>query len=391
MAQKDCCPDYILVQTQKQLEEMASAAADCTLLACDVEVDTLYHYGESLCLIQLSDGKRIWLIDTLSLKDLSCLAGILKDETKEKIFHGADFDLRSIKKHLGISCRNVFDTYLASRYLGEVSSLSGLVKKYFGVSLEKRFQLADWTKRPLPEQMCLYAANDVFWLPRLSEKLKERLLRLRRWDWVKEECEILTKKDLTEKKNQPLFLRFPGAGNLSRRKLAVLESILQWRESLAREKDCPPFKILGNQQIKEILNQVPGTKEFCRRKWFLNKGDVFRQTLLQAVETGLNLPGRQCPVYPGSLRFHRWLWDLEVEEREKLLLVWRQSMGMIFSLEPSLILTRKQVREIAERAPVFIPELKKIPGLRQWQKKNFGPQICFLMRKTVSREKKGGR
>jgi len=387
MAQNNCYLDYILVQREEQLEQMFSALADCTLLACDVEVDTLYHYGESLCLIQISDGKKTWLVDTLSLKNLSGLAGILQDETKEKIFHGADFDLRSIKKHLGISCQNVFDTYLASRYLGEVSSLSGLVKKYFGVSLEKKFQLADWTKRPLPEQMCLYAANDVFWLPRLSEKLKERLIRLKRWDWVKEECEMLTKKELTKKKNQPLFLRFSGAGNLSRRKLAVLESILQWRESLAREKDCPPFKILGNQQIKEILNQVPGTKEFCRRKWFLNKGDVFRQTLLQAVETGLNMAGRQCPVYPGPVRVHRWLCDLKVEEREKLLQAWRQSMGMILSLEPSLILTRKQVREIAEKAPVFISQLEKISGLRNWQRKSFGPQICFLMRRTVSREK----
>jgi ribonuclease D len=146
-----------------------------------------------------------------------------------------------------IVIQNMFDTQLASRFLGDkATGLEAVVHKRFNVRLNKKYQKKDWSERPLPEKMVEYAARDTFYLLPLTEILKKELQDKGRLNWVFEECELLSRVRAMQGNGEPLFLRFKGAGQLSHSRLGVLEAILQFRAKLAEEKDRPLFKVFSN-------------------------------------------------------------------------------------------------------------------------------------------------
>ncbi len=108
------------------------------------------------------------------------------------ILHGADYDLRLLWQRYHYSPRSVFDTMLAAKFVREEKlGLADLVYKYFQQSLEKGNQKADWTKRPLPEDMCCYAMHDTTYLHELCALLGEQLLEKKRFSWLNETCSEL--------------------------------------------------------------------------------------------------------------------------------------------------------------------------------------------------------
>ncbi|HPP12191.1 MAG TPA: HRDC domain-containing protein, partial [bacterium] len=160
------------------------------------------------------------------------------------------------------------------------------------------------------------------------------------------------------------------------------------REGLARKRDCPPFKILDNETVRRMVNQPPLTEaELLRIRMFSRKTPEFRQSLLQAVRTGLSCPEEKLPVYPKFFRVPGWPGEKEKEERERMLKSWRQAKSMSLGLAPGLLLTTKQLRELAEKAPLRLPDLNKVEGLRNWQKRVFGEELCYLLRRSAGKEK----
>ena len=72
----------------------------------------------------------------------------------QKVFHGADYDVRSLYRDFKININNLFDTELACRFLGfKASGLDAVLTKRYNVHLNKKYQRKDWSKRPLPEEM----------------------------------------------------------------------------------------------------------------------------------------------------------------------------------------------------------------------------------------------
>ena len=123
---------------------------------------------------------------------------------------------------------NLFDTELASRFLGiKETGLKAVLKMFFEVNIEKKYQKKDWSKRPLPEEMVEYASKDVIYLQPLAKILIDKLEEIDRLSWVLEECKILSKVRPILSDEEPLFLKFKGAGRVKSRGLAVLEVLLR--------------------------------------------------------------------------------------------------------------------------------------------------------------------
>jgi ribonuclease D len=151
-----------IITKAERLSEVAAILSKQTELAVDLEMDSLHHYQEKVCLIQVSTRDESWLIDPLALKDLSPLAAPLGDPKILIVMHGADYDIRSLHRDFGIEVKNLFDTMLASRFLGITEfGLAALLKARFGIELNKKYQKADWSKRPLSPEMSAYAAAVV--------------------------------------------------------------------------------------------------------------------------------------------------------------------------------------------------------------------------------------
>ena len=112
------------------------------------------------------------------------------------IFHSADYDIRSMDRDWGFRVRGLFDTSIAAAFAGsERLGLAAVLKEYLDVEVnkDKKLQRADWSLRPLPEEMLRYAAEDVLHLARLKATLDGKLARLGRTAWVREEVERLAR------------------------------------------------------------------------------------------------------------------------------------------------------------------------------------------------------
>ena len=205
--------NYQYVDTAAKLDTVANSLVQRKTVAVDMEADSMHHYKEKICLIQIATRKTCVIIDPLPIQDLSPLNSLFANPEIQKIFHGADYDVRSLYRDFSIRIRNLFDTELACRFLGvPETGLDAVLSKRFNVQLDKRFQKKDWSRRPLPKEMIDYAAGDVFYLIPLASQLQRELKAKGRLSWTQEECDLLRNVRPTANNEEPLFLRFKGAG-----------------------------------------------------------------------------------------------------------------------------------------------------------------------------------
>ena len=204
---------FTIIDNQASLEDLAGILEEESIVACDLEADSMYHYREKVCLLQMAGNGESVVIDPLQVCDLSPLNPVFKNKRVCKVFHGSDYDVRSLNRDFAIEINNLFDTQLASMFLGErETSLGAVVSRRFGIQLDKRYQKKDWSQRPLPEGMIDYAASDVFHLIPLAHQLMTELDAKGRLEWVREECRYLAAVRPVTTDDEPLFLRCRGAG-----------------------------------------------------------------------------------------------------------------------------------------------------------------------------------
>src|SRR5262245_10398770 len=175
----------IVVDTERKLEAFLPTLKAATWVAVDTEADSLHAYPEKVCLIQVSTSTGDMLIDPLVGLNLDPLLDALSGH--ELMMHGADYDLRLLRKHHEFVPSSIFDTMLAARLLGvRQFGLGSLVEAYLGVKLEKGPQKANWAMRPLTERMERYARNDTHYLKPLADKMKPELEARNRMAWHQE-------------------------------------------------------------------------------------------------------------------------------------------------------------------------------------------------------------
>ena len=371
--------DYLLIENDADLKKIIPELQGETAIGVDLEADSMFHYQEKVCLVQISTQRLNLLIDPLSVKDLSPLAPVFADHRIRKILHGSDYDIRSLYRDFGIEVHSLFDTQIAARFLGiRETSLASLLYEKFHVSSDKKYQKKDWSQRPLPLPMLQYGVQDTCYLVSLVGILETELMEKGRLFCVEEECELLSRVRPNSSKKAPFFPSFKGAARLDPRSLAVLENVLVLRDQLAKRRDCPHFKVLGNKPIIEIARIKPVTKTDLAgiKDLSLKQIDRMGGAIIKMVREGLNLPEDALPVYPKKP------WQrLRSKEaaRVKELKIWRERLGGKWEVDPSVVCTNAQIQAIAIANPGKPEEMEGIKGVRKWQIKLFAPDICNLL------------
>jgi ribonuclease D len=372
-------PAYRLIRTAAELEQFTERISREEIIAVDLEADSMFHYQEKVCLVQMAGNGENVVIDPLEVNDLAPLAPIFKDKGVCKVFHGSDYDVRSLYRDFSIKINNLFDTQLASMFMGErETSLGAVVNRRFGIKLDKRYQKKDWSQRPLPDGMIEYAASDVFHLIPLARQLMNELKEKQRLGWVKEECDYLSKVRPMENGDDPLFLRFRGAGRLPRRNLAALEGLLRYRRELAVKKDRPLFKVFSNTALLKIASEMADTPQAMEASRCLSAKQIriFGKPLAKVVQQANALATADLPVYP---RRRRLSVSPKVPERVKAIKAWRDDLAEQLALDPALLLNKALMTGIAVSKPLNVRELRKVEGIRNWQVKAFSKHIMKIL------------
>lgn len=367
-----------VVTTYSQLIVVVDRLKGEPLLACDLEADSQHHYREKVCLLQISVPGANIVVDPLTCPDISPLAPFFADPSIRKIFHGADYDVRSLHRDFGIDISNLFDTMIACQFLGEAEfGLAAVLRKRFGVELDKRFQKADWSRRPIPPEMMDYAVKDTSLLIPLYLQLEKELRDKERFDWVMEECDILSSVRMSERKDEPLFLRFKGAAKLPPASLGVLEKLLAFRDAEAERRDLPPFKILGTETIRELVDRKPSSTSELNGVTGISPrlAERYGQAILAAVTHGLATKDSNLPRYP---LVHRSKRTSAQESRLKRLKIWRESKAGQLGIATGLLANNALLERLAEGG---VQEHEGInpPLFKEWQKKLFKDEIMSLL------------
>lgn len=283
-----------MITSTRELADLITALKPHDRIAIDTEADSLHCYKEKLCLLQISVPERDAIVDPLADVDLAPLRDALAE--KEIVLHGADYDLRLLRRNMDFVPQRIFDTVIAARMIGiREFSLAALVQLYFGIELTKGSQKANWAQRPLPARMAEYAVNDTRYLLPMTERLETELNSRNRMDWFRQSCQrALELAAIDRERDVDEAWRISGAGALRGRASAVLRELWNWREKEAEAVDRPPFHILQNRELLEsaerfAAGESPDYKHFSDRR-----SRAFRD----AAKRGLELPEKDWPVRP---------------------------------------------------------------------------------------------
>ena len=303
-----------MIDTVEKLESLLPALKAATWIAVDTEADSLHAYPEKLCLLQISAEGVDALVDPLAKIDLRPLLEVFRNH--ELIMHGADYDLRLLRKTFDFAPTSIFDTMLAARLLGcREFGLSNLVSGYLDVKLEKGPQKADWARRPLTVRMEEYARNDTRFLRPLSDLLRQQLHDKGRLKWHHEACgRLITDCAVLKAPDPDTVWRVKGCHHLSPPALAVVREIWHWREHEAIHANKPPYFIL--QPDNMIALAIAAVEGRSIHSHLPRRFSPRRETgLIKAVQHGLRAPEKPQPLravhYRQSAEEKRRYHDLE--------------------------------------------------------------------------------
>jgi ribonuclease D len=361
------------------VRECLAAFAGTDLLALDLEAAGLHRYADSVCLVQAATRRVTAVLDPLPGREpFEGLGILLADGDTLKVFHGGDYDIRLLKRDFGFSPRRIFDTMIAAQLIGRKQvGLAALLEEEFGVRLDKKYQREDWSRRPLTEGMIAYAANDVIHLPELYDKLRDELARLGRLGWAEEEFRLLE----AASPIPPKRLSAPdakGANRFSPRELAVLQALLELRDTWAREWDRPPFKVLGNDLLLAWAQTPPKTRRAVTESKGASSSTLQRLAggVLESVERALSLPPDQWPRRP-ELPPRMKPTDA-AQARLARLKTARAEAAQALGVEPGLLANTATLEKLSllepEEGRAALPSL-----LKEWQREVLGERLAALL------------
>jgi ribonuclease D len=246
-----------VVETEAALAEVTDKLARGKgPVAVDAERASGYRYGQRAYLVQLRRaGAGTALIDPIACPDLSGVDAALRDA--EAVLHAASQDLPCLAE-IGYRPQALFDTELAGRLLGYPRvALGTLVEEVLGFHLEKGHSAADWSARPLRDELLRYAALDVEVLTDLRDALAAELAEQGKTEWARQEFEAVLAARPAPARADP-WRRTSGIHRVqSRRGLAVVRELWNTRDKIARVADLSPRRVLPDTAIVDAARSYP--------------------------------------------------------------------------------------------------------------------------------------
>jgi ribonuclease D len=374
-----------LIQSQPELEHLMQRLRREPILAVDTEAASFHRFQDRVYLLQLSSRQETAVVDPLAVANFESLGEILADPAVEIVFHDADYDLRLLNQEYGLRATSLFDTRIAAQLLNEPGvGLAALLEKYLGVRLDKRYQRADWSARPLSREMLEYAAADTLHLLALRDILQSQLRERGRLEWAEEEfAQVSAARRTSTEPDEPGFLRLKGAKALNSRALAVLRELFQWREDEARRTDKAAFRIMNNEPLLFMAKSPPRDLSQVKAVRGISAEQAERRgrDILAAVERGLSIPDRELPRLE---RTRRPPPDAAYEARLERLKAVRNTLAVRYDLPPGVLCPNGTLEAVARVNPATLDRMSEIRELRRWQLREIGSSLLAALQQPAA-------
>ena len=293
--------DYTFVSKPQELSSLLSQWSERGLesVAMDFEAESNLHcYGEHVCTIQLYDKSRYYIIDALALakseEGLSSMKALLEGPV-EKIMFACQSDAALARKALDIQLKNIFDVRVIAIALDFNGNLTSLIERNLGIKAEdaankKKYQTANWMRRPIPQAQIEYALSDVRYLFDLKDSLLSEMaskLTKSQQGRVMHEMKACA---LQKRPERPGWEKICNFKLLSGREKVFIKHFFLARDGLARKANVPASRILDKHLVvamakketwKEILPEDKASYE-----------PVFEKARLEAINELNKNPGR---------------------------------------------------------------------------------------------------
>ena len=369
------------VETADDAKRVERAAERASTIAIDCEAAGYHRYSDRLCLVQLSTPSETFVLDPLALDLTPHLKPFLEDPGRRVLIHGAAYDLRLLRRDLNISVARLGDTQVAASFLGEPAvGLQALLEKHLAIRVSKRFQKADWARRPLSREMIDYAAGDTRHLHHLAALLEDRLAARGRLDWAREEYSRLveaaaTDPDAPEIAPDPVT-RVKAARKLDPRDVTALREAIAWRDGIARSLDRAPFRVASDAALLGAVMARPASVvQLARVRQFPPQLANSRgRSLLAALRRVDGLAPRELSPYPVG-RSRRARRTPEAEAAFERLKAARNRAAQELGLDRGRVMANHALREVVAAQPGSLADLKALRDVRRWQVDVLGREL----------------
>lgn len=300
---KAALPPPVLIETTEALATLCARLASAEFVTVDTEFMRERTYWPELCVVQIAGPADVAVIDAQAQGlDLAPLYALFDNPAVTKVFHAARQDIEIFVLRTGRVPTPLFDTQIAAMVagFGDQVGYDALVGALAGASIDKAFRFSDWSARPLSAQQIAYAAADVTHLRKVYVKLRARLEREGRLDWVAEEMAALADPATYRTAPEEAWIRLKSrSGN--RRFLGVLRAAAAWREREAQRLNIPRQRLVKDETLLEIAAQAPtDAAQLARARGFprsVAEGKA-GAALLAAIAEAKALPESELPAAP---------------------------------------------------------------------------------------------
>lgn len=372
------------ITTNEALIEFCDRLAKAPFITVDTEFMRETTYWPKLCLIQAASADDAAIIDPLAEGlDMEPFLKLLRDESIQKVFHAARQDVE-IFNRLGAMPRPLFDTQVAAMAagFGDQVSYEQLVRQMLKRELDKGSRFTDWARRPLSEAQLTYALGDVTHLAALYPKLRERLQKEGRLDWVMSEMSALTDPALYDTTPELAWKRLKPK-KFSAKYLAAFVAVATWRERAAQERDQPRGRILKDEGIDEIAVQAPTDAEAFNRLRSVPKGfGGSRLGLELAAELKRVLADPEAHAPKLERPSHNLPAPPSVVELLKVLLKAKSDNAGVAT---------KLIANVAELEKIAIDDNADVPAMQGWRRELFGEDALKLKKGEIALVLNGSR
>ena len=365
------------ITTDEALVAFCAELAKAPFIAVDTEFMRETTYWPRLCLIQAASTEHAGIIDPMAEGlNLEPFLDLLRDPNIVKVFHACRQDVE-IFVRLGAMPKPLFDTQVAAMAagFGEQVAYDSLVRQMIKVEVDKGSRFTDWARRPLSDAQLTYALGDVTHLAALYPKLRERLRKEGRLDWVMAEMADLTEPELYDTNPDNAWKRLKPK-RFTPKYLAAFVAAAVWRERTAQERDQPRGRILKDEAIDEIATQGPTDPDAFNRLRSVSKGfgaSRLGLDLTEELKRVLADPEAHAPKLERPR--HNQPAPPSVVELLKVLLKAKSDNAGVAS---------KLIATVADLEKIAVSDDADVDALKGWRRQIFGEDALKLKRGEIA-------